>query len=47
MIKAKNGKMTVKGHPMELINEYQVITEAMIEILEDDGMLKENILSKN
>ena len=43
MIKAKNGKMTVKGHTMELINEYQVITEAMSEILEDDGMLKEKI----
>ena len=43
MIKAKNGKLTANGHPMELINEYTAITKAMVELLEEDGILKENI----
>lgn len=43
MIKAKKGKLVVNGHPMELLNEYKVITKQMVEMLEDEGITKENI----
>lgn len=43
MIKAKNGKLVLKGRTLELINEYHEITIAMIKMLEDEGMPKENI----
>ena len=35
MIKAKKGKLVVNGHPMELLNEYKVITKQMVEMLDD------------
>ena len=43
MIKAKNGKLVLEGGTMGLINEYGVITKAMIEMLEKDGDSKEGI----
>lgn len=43
MIRAKKGKLILNGQPMELINEYRVITKAMIEMLESEGLRKEQI----
>lgn len=43
MIKAKKGKLEVKGNPMELLNEYRVITKAMVNMLEGEGFEKEQI----
>lgn len=43
MIRAKKGKLVINGHPMELLNEYRVITKEMIKMLESEGFEKENI----
>ena len=43
MIKAKKGKLVVNGHQMELLNEYRVITKAMVNMLESKGFEKEQI----
>jgi beta-glucosidase-like glycosyl hydrolase len=43
MIKAKKGKLVVNGYPMELLNEYRVITKEMVKVLESEGFEKEQI----
>ena len=43
MIKAKKGELVLNGHPLELINEYGVITKEMVKMLESEGLEKEQI----
>lgn len=46
MIKAKKGKLVVNGHPMEVIDEYRVITKEMVKMMESEGFEKEYIKEK-
>ena len=41
MIKAKNGKLVIKGSTFELINEYGVITKAMVKMMDEKGVSRE------